>query len=432
MCSDAQSELTGHRAWPASSAVPLRPGGQLLLLAVTVAVSQFALTALGPLQESIRSTLGLTDTQMALLQGPTRALPLVLAGVPLGLIIDRRSRVRLLWLFAWLNVLANVSTALAPDFAVLFAARCIAGLAGAAILTAAVSLIADLYPPEQRGRATMAIGIGQVAGSSAAFAAGGELLVFAGAGHGSWHWAMLWLTCPLIGILPVMLAMREPPRTGYSIREPSARQSLKELWQYRAVLAPLLGGVVVVDIAFGGAYIWAAPVFSRNFGLSPARIGAIMATTLLIGGIIGPVTGGVLADLCQRTGGPRRTSFAISALAFLSIPTGLFAVASSVTSASISLLVFLTTVPTISLMVTTLCMVVIPNELRGLCIVVLNALSVSFAYFVAPLAVSLLSEAIGGPRMIGTSVSVVCVTASVMGAVTFALGTRGLSNVAVR
>jgi len=384
------------------------------------------LAALGPLQESMRVALSFTDNQMALLQGPTRVWPQLLTAVPLGLIIDRQSRVRLLWVFALVTAAASGATALLSSFAWLFAARSLVGLAGAGTLTAAISLLADLYGPAQRGRAMTVLGIGQVAGSAAAFAAGGTLLTIIRSGAAGWQGAMLWLALPLVATSAVIFALQELPRTDVVVERPAARAAFAELWSYRAVIAPLLGGVVIIDIAYGAAYLWAAPAMSRRFMLAPDRVGAIVGAVLLISGILGPIAGGLLADTCQRTGGPRRTMAVLGLLALASVPFGLFALTPGVVAASVSLAIFLTLLPAISLMVTTLCTVVIPNELRGLCIALLNAVCDSFAFMLAPVLVSVLAGALGGPAMLGRAVSIACGFTAVMGAVTFGIGRRYL------
>jgi predicted MFS family arabinose efflux permease len=414
-----------------SAATPLvyRREVQLLLVTAAVSAAAYAVTTLGPLQEAIRIALVLSDNQMALLQGPTRALPLMVCAVPLGLFIDRHSRVRLLFGFALLIVAASIGTALTTHFVLLLALRCLVGLGWAATLIASISFAADLYAPAERGRATMVMGVGQVGGASAAFWLGGPLLAAFGPAPSAWQVSMFWLTCPLALVTLSLMMLREPPRTGIAIRSSSAWLAFGNLWRYRAVIAPLLGGLVVVDIAFGAAYIWAAPVFSRQFGLSPDRVGAIMGMILLLSGLLGPITGGILADLCQRAGGPRRTIAVLCGLAFLSVPLGLFAVATRVMIASTVLVVFLTIVPAISLMTTTLCTIVIPKELHGLGIALLNAASVCFGYVLAPLAVSVLSGAIGGPSAIGKAVSVVCVTTSALGGAIFALGMRSFPRI---
>ncbi len=70
----------------------------MALLGLAVTAGTYARTLLGPLQEALGASLDLSDNQLALLQGPALALPLLVMSVPLGLLIDRRSRVRLLLL----------------------------------------------------------------------------------------------------------------------------------------------------------------------------------------------------------------------------------------------------------------------------------------------------------------------------------------------
>jgi len=405
-------------------AVVSHPGWQLLLLAVAVTAANYARFAVGPFQETIRGALALSDNQMALLQGPALALPTVLAAIPVGFVIDRRSRVSLLLLFATLTVLGSVLTALASTFAILFAARCLVGLAAAATTTAVFSLLADLYVPELRGRANMVVVIGQVIGASVTYAVGGALL--AGAGPGGWHRAMLIMFTPLLFFLLAPLCMREPARTGVIIDKPSARAALSELWGYRGIVLPLLAGVVMVSIAECAALIWAAPTFARSFALSADRIGTIMAVALLVSGLSGAIVGGILADLCQRGGGPARTLSALSKLLLLSIPASLFGAMPEAISASVLLVIFMTIGTVIGLGATTLATVVIPSELRGLFLAIMFAFGTVFGIGLAPVAVSVLSSHIGGPAMIGKALTVVCVVGSLIGTLTFALGNRNI------
>jgi MFS family permease len=401
----------------------VRRGLQLLLLTIAAWAGAYARTAVGPLQETIRIALGLSDNQVALLQGPALSVPLVISAIPLGVLIDRCSRVRLLFVFTTLNVLGSLLTAWASSFVLLFAARCLIGLTALAVNPVALSLIADLYGPAQRGRATMVMAVGQFAGMSAAFALGGELLAMSRSGPDGWRWAMFWLTGPILPAVVLTLPMREPPRTGLVSENPSAREAWPHLWRHRAVITPVLAGIVMAEIAIGAVLVWAAPALARSFALPPNRIGTIMATGLMVSGILGPMAGGTLADLCQRAGGPRRTMSVLSGLAILSIPAGLFAVMPGVASASALLVVFMMIVGAIAVMGTVLFTIVVPNELRGLCMAMLAAACV-LVVGLAPMVVSLLSGAIGGPTMIGKALALVGVTTSGLAAVTFALGRR--------
>jgi MFS family permease len=398
---------------------------QVLLLALAASAGVFAHYTLGPLQEAARVDLGLSDNQIAWLQGPALSLPAVIASIPIGLLIDRRSRVRLILTAGMLSVGGCVLTAVASHFAVLFVARFLVGLASMVPVMAAISLIADLYTPAARGRATMLIGVGQIGGSSGAFALGGALLAMLGNATANWRAALLWMTGVLLLVVLTSIALREPPRVGATAKTTSATpEAFAALWSHRAAITPLLIAKIMVSVADGAALIWAAPVLMRGFGLPPERVGAVLATVLVVSGLVGPICGGVLADLCQRTGGPRRTMLALSGLAILSLPASVFAVTSAVTVAGVLLVVFMTAGFTIGVMATTLFTIVVPGESRGLCLSISYGLGALFGAALAPVLVSALAGMLGGPDRLGTALMLVCVTSSFLGAVIFALGSR--------
>jgi len=397
-------------------------GFQLLLLAFAMAGAGYTRTAISPLQEAMRLALALSDNQMALLQGPVIGVPVALAAIPLGLLIDRTCRVRLLEVLLVLSVLGSLFTAFASRFLLLLLARGLAGVTGLGIVPVVFSIVADLYPPAQRGRAVTVALVGQVAGNSAAFAFGGALLAMSGSEPEGWRWSMLWLNALLVPILLLSLLLREPNRTGLVIANPTARQIWGELRHYRIVIVVIATAIVLVEIAIGAMLIWGAPMLSRNYGLPPETVGGTMAMGMLVSGILGPIVGGMLADLCQRTGGPRRTVSVLGGIALLSAPAGLFAFLPGVTGASILLVSVMTIMLVVVVMGMALFTIVIPNELRGLCMSALVAACILSGLAVAPLAVSLLSSAMGGLIMIGKALSIVCVAASVLAAVTFAMG----------
>ncbi len=402
---------------------------QFCLLIIATMAGIFARSTLSPLQETMRIVLTLSDNRMALLQGPALALPMLVVAVPLGLAIDRYSRVRLLLLFAVLDVVGSILTATASGFLALLLARCLVGMTATAISTTAYSLLADLYAPAARGRASMLLAVGQFAGVAAAFALGGELIAQAPLNPSGWRWAMLWLTAPLLPVVLLMLAMREPPRTGTTLQNPSARETIVELWRYRAVAAPLLISIVMIESVLVSVLVWAAPTLSRSFALAPNRIGAIMATGLMLSGLMGPIAGGLLADVCQRSGGPRRTIQILSGVAWLSAPLCLFALSPSVVAASGVLVALMTVESAILVMGTTLFTIVVPNELRGLCMALLAGSSALFGAL-APLLVSQLSGVLGGPAMLGKALTLICLTAMLMGAGMFTFGIQSFPRTA--
>lgn len=387
----------------------------MLLVVLAAAAALYARSALSPLQEALRQGLGLTDGQLAILQGPVLAAPIIVAAVPLGLLIDRTSRARLMRVLMILIVVGVYLTAYASDLAELAIARGVVGFASMALNPVALSLISDRYAESQRGRATMAIALGQALGGAAVFAAGGYALQLLGPAPTSWRSAMLYLGLPLIPIALSMLALAEPRRHDVRLRNASSQQSFVELWQYRRALIPLLVGMAAMEMALGSAMTWGSPVLMRGFALSAGRSGAIMSFVTLMSGIAGPIGGGVLADLCQRLGGPQTTMIALAVLALLGVLCGLFAIAPGVGLASGGILIFVTAVSAACVMSTTLFIVIVPNELRGLCMGIATISNVLFSLGLAPIIVSGLSSATTATDALPAALAEVCVATSLLG-----------------
>jgi MFS family permease len=183
-------------------------------------------------------------------------------------------------------------------------------------------------------------------------------------------------------------------------------------------------GLVMAEIAVLATLTWAGPALARSFALPPDRVGAIMATVVLISGLLGPVAGGFAADMAERAGGPRRTMWVLGAMALLSIPASTFAVLPSAGAASVALVLSMTLVGSTLVTGISLFTVVIPNELRGLCIAVLAGAQVLFGVGLAPVMVSALSGAFEGPTAIAKALACVCLLSSCSAAATFAFGIR--------
>ncbi|WP_129649577.1 MFS transporter [Peristeroidobacter agariperforans] len=400
----------------------------LFLLGLATWSVTYARFILGPLQEAVRVDLGLSDNQIAWLQGPAVAVPMAIAAIPIGILVDRYSRTRLLYIFTVVNLVSAVWTASADNLIELFAARCLSGLSMAAVLVASYSMVGDLYAPAQRGRATSVVGMGEVTSPPAVFALGGLLLVAAGPDVGSWRSALGGMCVPLLPAVFLLLLLREPRRIGVIERRLAWAEIWSDLWRYRRVVLPLLLARIMVWVAVGAVLVWTAPSFARRLHLSPDRIGAIMAAVLLVSSLLGPILGGLLADICQRKGGPRQTMIALTGLTFLSVFMSFFAVAPNVLLACILLGSLLTLDFTVLTAAMALGTVVMPGELRGLFVAVSLTAATLFSDGVAPLVVSSLSGELGGATAIGEALALVCGITGVLGAIVFGLSRNSFAN----
>jgi len=407
-----------------------RHGRQLGLLALGGMAGLFSRTALGPLQETLAVDLGLGDAEVALLQGPALAIPLVLLAIPLGLLIDRTARARLLLIALVLNVAGTAAAAFAPGFWSLFAARAIVGFAAPATGIIAYAMIPDLFPPEKRGRATTLVVLGQLLGSSGAFFVGGQLLVRLDAGDGA-VWRLALLTMAAILAIPAFAALlvREPARIDTGQARSPVANAWSDLWQVRRRFVPLVIGMALVGLADGAALVWTAPTLARTFALPPDQVGALIGIVLLASGILGPLLGGWLADRCQSRGGPAQTVGVLAILATISLPCGLFSLMPTPATLGAALLIFLTLGPAISVMVTALTVIVMPVRVRGLCVTIKYATGTLVGIGAAPVIVGVLADALPPAAGLPAALALTCVATTLAGAIVLLRGRRHFPGV---
>jgi MFS family permease len=394
---------------------------QLVLLVTAMAIGAYLRTAISPLQEAIRISLALSDNQVAVLQGPIIGVPVSLTAIPIGMLIDRYSRSKLLCILMALSLTGSLLTAFVTGFPLLLFARAMAGIAAVSILAVVFASLSDLYEPHLRGRVTMAAVIGQVVGNAAAFAIGGKLLVLYG---GALHWrsAMFALVAPVIPVSLCLLALRDAKRNDSLVEFPTVRQIWRTLEHQRVRLGLLTAGIIFIEIAIGAILIWAAPMLSRRFNLPADAVGSALALVMLLSGLLGPALGGIIADASQKVGGPNKTVGILACLSFVTIVPGCFAFLPAASLSTVALIIEMTLLLSSAIAGLAVFTIVIPAELRGICISILMALELLFAYAVAPVSVSLLSVILGGGQMIGMSLSIVCMLCSVLAAIMFFSG----------
>ena len=133
----------------------------LCLLTLVQALSMADRQVIAILAPQIRDDLGVGNAEMGLLLGTMFGLFYALFSLPLGRLVDQWARPRLLsaCLAGW--SLMTLLSGMATNFLQLAAARLGLGLGEAAAQPVAMSWLADLYPPRQRGviGASMTVGV---------------------------------------------------------------------------------------------------------------------------------------------------------------------------------------------------------------------------------------------------------------------------------
>ena len=121
----------------------------LIVLTATYTFSFIDRQIINLLVDPIRTDLSLSDSQVSFLQGLAFVLPYVILSIPLGRIVDRANRIRVLVIGILVWTVSCVTCGLAKNFWQLGVARMGVGAGEASVTPASWSLLADYFPEDQ-------------------------------------------------------------------------------------------------------------------------------------------------------------------------------------------------------------------------------------------------------------------------------------------
>lgn len=410
-----------------------RPHGvglMLTILGLSICAGCGVQAAFGPVQEFARLDLGLTDLQMGLVQGMAVAIPAALLSIPVGWLADHTNRVRMMVVLAVLWSVGAAASAFATSFELLFAARMLSALGLTVVLPVAISIAADLCPPDKRGRSLLLLSMGKVFGLALAFALGGAVFGLLSArpeplfGMAAWRATQLIFAAGSALLVLPLLLLREPARQEVAKAGAGFKPSMQALWERRGLLVPLFVGQITVIMADASASIWATPVLMRTYGLAPAQFGGWMGLVLLGSGLVGTIAGGLAADAgLKRARGRGLLMTAVIASA-IGVPASFFAIMPSVAGFAILLTALLLAGTATGLITGTAIAVLIPNQFRALCLGSFVVVGSLIGFGVAPTLVTVISGAIGGSGALAPSLVGVSLASSVLSLIAFSLAAK--------
>lgn len=297
-------------AWPKASVA----WGTVIALLVAYVLSFADRQIMSLLVGPVKADLGLNDTQFSLLSGLAFALFFTVMGLPLGRLADRATRRVIVAGGTLAGGIAGILAALSGNFAQLFGARAFAGTADAALSPSAFSIIADLFPPEKRGRAFSVYSLGIYIGIGVAFGVGGALVgAFAGQPSvtlpllgeiRSWQAVFVAIAVPSLLLAPFFLLLPEPARRGTAAHGEMLNVSatVSYVWERRGLFFPYFVGFGIIVLANFATLAWTPEYFIRTFGTPPAEIGATMGAMMAAAGALGVVAGGWFNDWLHARG----------------------------------------------------------------------------------------------------------------------------------
>lgn len=370
---------------------------------------------LGLLIEPIKADLALTDEQIGWVLGPAFAIFYATMGLPLGWLVDRKRRT---WIVAAGIAVWSFATAvsgLARNFWHLFIARMTVGIGEATLSPSAMSMIADSFPPERRGKP---IGV-----YVAALSLGGGLASLIGGGVLVWAKTTQNIDVPLLGPLApwqitffavglpglllagVFALLKEPARhTVKTLDSDLGGDGILDALNYVRRHIGAFGGFmslacVMTIIAYSQGFL--APTFERSWGWPAEKYAFVNAVVLLASGPPSVMFAGYLSDRWQQKGDREASLRLLMAAYMVMTPTAALAVLMpSAELAFVFLFLNTAAIATLSGMAVTVLLAITPAQIRGQ-IVALYYMTISMTgLFLGPTTVGFLSTRVFGEENI--------------------------------
>jgi len=203
----------------------------------------------------------------------------------LGCLADRTSRKRVIsyGILFWSG--ATFASGLTGPFRSLLTARALVGAGEAAYVPSANAIISASFPQRIRARVQGVFDLGMFTGGALGLALGGILAQWVG-----WRPAFFIVGLPGLVLALSVVRLPEPPRAATPQRVP-----VFDLLRVPAYVLVLVSGWF---ISFAGySYvIWGTEFVYRYKGFSLSQAGILLGSVSVLAGILGVMTGAVIAD----------------------------------------------------------------------------------------------------------------------------------------
>jgi MFS family permease len=332
--------------------------------------------------EPMKQDLGLSDTQVGLIQGLYFAIPYTVIGLFAGFLADRFSRRNIIIFGLVFWSLMTTMSAIARSYLTLSLARIGLGSGEAPLNPAAFSLIADYFPKERLASALSLYTMGIQVGSGLALIVGGIVsqavtdrppvdLPVVGT-IASWRLSFLIVGLPGLLIALLLFTVREPirralirDRDGAAVPLGLAESISQVLKRWQSVLG--LGFMIACMSMCNYALLnWGPAFFQRVHGWPRSQIGLTLGIITLVCGCSGLIVGGRLSDAWHRAGrvdGPLRVALLSLVGAGIFLPLAMMVPTAALSVALLVVAVFCIGLPIGSIYAAV--QFIFPNQVRG-------------------------------------------------------------------
>lgn len=281
----------------------------LALLWLTYTFSVLDRYVMGILVEPIKRDLGVSDSMMGFLSGTVFGLFYATLAIPVAMLADRSNRRNVVAASLFIWSLCTMLCGMATNALQLALARIFVGVGEAGSTPPAQSLIADLFPPSERGKAVGLFASGGSLGMVLAFTLSGLI-----AGEWGWRWAFILLGAPGVALAAVMLLTTREPLRGQT--DPGGRAKASEAAPPFAEvlgfvrgnrgLVHLIAALILTTTSGSVVALWVPAYLIRNFQVSETQLGPALGLVIGVAGMVGAIMVGWISDRVARREPSRR------------------------------------------------------------------------------------------------------------------------------
>ncbi|SCX72544.1 MFS transporter [Variovorax sp. EL159] len=442
-------QLAPQPAGPEPAHAPVYPWLVVALFLACHVFSYIDRQVISLLVQPMKASMGLSDTQIGLLQGLAFGLFYAMAGVPIAWLVDSGRRARIAWVCVGLWSFATMGSGVVKSFASLLAMRAATAIGEAGLPTAAMSIFSDLFPRHKLARATGFFILGPFIGGGLALVLGAAVL-----GHfgdvtsvdvprlGALEpWRIVFLVVGAPGLLlaaAVALLIREPARRSTVLlsgraddvdRVRSIRETVHVLFTEHGYFLVCTLGLTCAVIVFFCVAAWFPTHVIRLFSLAPASAGQTLGPIFIVCG----ASGTVLASLLATAGSPAnplRRVYGVTGICLIGLlgsVLGLFVAVSYTASLAVygCAIFFLSGVMSLGPVPA---QIVLPNRMRAQGMALQALLFSVVGAGLGPLLVGAVSDGLGSghPISVGRALALVALPATLCSMVLFAASYRML------
>ena len=262
----------------------------ILIAGLGYFVDSFDIALYGVVRLASLNALGITAPAAVLDAGLTiynaQMAGMMVGGISWGLLADRKGRLSVLFGSILLYSLASIANAFVVDVPSYALCRFIAGVGLAGELGAAITLVSESLPKEQRGIGTTVVATMGLLGVTTAALVGPKL-----------HWQTAYIVGGVLGLVLLVARMRLPESalfTRTARTTPARPLSLLRAGRFKRYLACIFVGVPIYFA--NGVLLTFAPEIVAGLGVK----GTVSAASAILFGSIGLAVGDLASGLLSQ------------------------------------------------------------------------------------------------------------------------------------